>query len=105
MRIVALDQVDLPLPVPALELLFSQYRAFHVSEHLEAYEPIDCVAAGESRHAAGTMLVQTAKQVGCDAYVKRAIWSAAQDVDAGLLIHDAADRVAKWMLKQVQHDG
>src|SRR5690606_7061902 len=48
MRVLAFDQVDLPLPMPALELLLAQDRPFHVVEHLVADEPVDLVSACES---------------------------------------------------------
>ena len=38
--IVGLNQVDLPLPVPALELLFPQNGAFHIAKHFIADEDV-----------------------------------------------------------------
>ncbi len=104
MRIVALDQVDLPLPVPALELLLAEDSGFHAAEHLEPDEAMDGVALGETGDAIGAMLIEPADKIGGHADIERAIGLAAQNIDAWLSFHRNAQPAAKWMLKQVQHD-
>jgi hypothetical protein len=104
MRIVALDQIDLPLAVPALELLLAQDGGLHAAEHLEPDEAMDGVTPGETGNAIGAMLVKSAYKVGRYADVERAIGLAAQNIDARLFVHRNAQPAAKWMLKQVQHD-
>ena len=106
LRVFALDQIDLPLAVPALELLFPHNGTFHFAEQLIADEALDLVAAGEAGDDAVPMLPKPAEQVAGHANVERAVWLTRKDVDArvALLPHGPED-AARWMLKQVQHDG
>jgi len=104
LRVFAFDQVDLPLPVPALELLFPEDSALHVAEHLEAHEAMDTVSAGKAGDAARPMLMQARDQVRRDADVERPVGLAGQNIDARLAIHSAPETADRWMLKQVQHD-
>ena len=107
-RVVLLDQIDFPRPVPSFQLLFASDRAGHVSEHLEAYEAEDIIARGKSGIGAGAVLVKTREQVRGHSDVDRSIVPAGEDVDARLLAHGRTtntSRAEEWMLKQVQHDG
>jgi len=61
--VFAFDQVDLPLSVPALELLFARDRVVHGFELLEADEAVNTVSAGESLHLSSSMLVEPRDQV------------------------------------------
>ena len=103
--VLALDQVDLPLPVPAFQLLLAQDSVLHVAEQLVANETVDPVAAGEAFDCTIAVLPKPRSQIARDADVKRAVPLASKHVDAGLAIlpHGSKD-AARWMLKQVQHD-
>ena len=103
--VLAFDQVDLPLPMPTLELLLPQDCRLHVAEQLVAGEAVDPVAAGEAFDCTVAVLPKPHNQIARDADVKRAVPLASKHVDAGLAIlsHGSKD-AALWMLKQVQHD-
>ncbi|MGF7171726.1 hypothetical protein FHS91_003427 [Sphingobium xanthum] len=103
-RIVTLNQVDLPLPVPALELFLAQDRTFHGAEEFVADEMVNAMSAREAGDRAGTVLVKPANKVRCNADIQRSMARACKDVDAGLLFHSGSEGAARWMLKQVQHD-
>ena len=103
--VLALDQIDLPLPMPAFQLLLAGNGAFHVAEQFVAHEAVDLVATGEAFDGFIAMMPQSANQVAGDAYVKRPMSLTGEDVNAGLALWShAAENAAKWMLKQVQHD-
>jgi hypothetical protein len=103
--VLAFDQVDLPLPVPALQLLLAQDRAFHVAEKFVADEPMDLVAAGKAFDAAVPVLPEPAEKVAGDPDVKSAVGLTGKNVDARVsLLSHTSENAARWMLKQVQHD-
>lgn len=103
--VLALDQIDLPRPVPILELLFAQDRSFHIAEHLVADETADAVAASETAGNALTMFVESLHYVGSDADIKRTSWLACKDIDArAALERHGLTRAENWTLKQVQGD-
>ena len=105
-RVVLLDQVDFPLPVPAFELLLTQDRAFHVAEHLEPDQSMDAVLAGEPASDALAMLVKSPHQVAGDADVERPARLARKDIDARVALEShSAESAGGWTLKQVQGDG
>jgi hypothetical protein len=105
MRIGLVDQVDLPRPVPALELLLAQDRILHVAEHLEMDEAIDLVARRKTRRRPVAMLPHPAEQVRRDADVQRAVVPARQHIDARVaFLPHGPEPAAKWTLKQVQGD-
>ena len=83
-RIFAFDDVDLPLAVPALELLLARDGGMHVAEQLEPDERVNLIPRSEALHFAGAVLVESSYRVGCYADVQRAIWLACEDVDARL---------------------
>ena len=104
-RVRLVDQIDLPLPVPVLELLLSRDRIGHVTEHLKMDEAIDLMAQGETRRRSAAMLPYPARQVGSHADVKRAVVLAREDIDARIaLLPHGPESAAKWTLKQVQGD-
>jgi hypothetical protein len=126
LRILALDQIDLPLPVPPLQLFLAVNGGFHRVSHLEADETVNAMARRKARNRPGAMLMQPRDQVRCDADVKRPIRLARENIDTRLLLHSCSTfppnrrpelvsgpiapqaptvRKEKWMLKQVQHDG
>ena len=103
--VLGIDQVELPLPVPALELLLAGDGAVHVAECIEMDEPGDAVAGGEAGDGAGAVFPQAFHQVGCHSDIERAVMAAGEDVDArdALELHDAGSADG-WTLKQVQGD-
>ena len=105
MRVGLVDQVDLPRPVPVLELLFAGNRALHIAEHLEMNEHVNVVFRGVPRDRIVAMLPEPAEKIGGYADVKRAVGLAGKDVDARVsLSRHGPERGAKWVLKQVQDD-
>lgn len=105
-RISGIDEIDLPLPMPVLELLFTGDGALHVTKTLEVDEALNLVTAGEAGGLAVSMLPQARNQVRCDANIKCAVKPAGQNVDAGepLVLHKQTS-AETWTLKQVQGDG
>jgi hypothetical protein len=63
LRIGGVDEVDLPLPVPALQLLLTGDGAFHVAEHFEADEQVNVVALGKTLLRLLAMLPPSGDQV------------------------------------------
>ena len=105
MRIARVEQIDFPLPMPALQLLLAQDCRFHFAEQFIVDEHVDCVARGEPRQRIVAMLPQARDEVGGDADVDCAVGLTRKDVDAReLLITHGPDIEAKWVLKQVQDD-
>jgi len=104
-RVLAFDQVDLPLPVPALELLLAGDCRGHVAEHLVADEVADVVLTGKALRSAFPMLIKPREKVAGHANINRPVGLAGQDVDARLPIElHGTERAEKWTLKQVQGD-
>src|SRR5690606_22335711 len=102
---LGIDQVDLPLPAPALELLVAGDRTVHIAECLEVDETDHAVSGGEARNGAGTVFPQAFHQVRGHADIDRAVMPAGENVDAGdaLELH-GPERADGWTLKQVQGD-
>ena len=114
MRIIRLDQVDFPLPMPALQLLLARDGAGHIGEELVTDEAVDRVSAGEAGGGTVSVLPQAGDKIGGYADIQRAIVPAGEDVGAGLaLVSHASVTAARWTLershglsvKQVQGDG
>jgi hypothetical protein len=105
MRVALVDQIDFPLPVPALQLLLAQDRQFHFAEHFKMNEAMHGVSRRKPRQHIIAMLPKPRDQVGCDTDVDRAVVLACKDVDArGPLVTHALEVAEKWVLKQVQDD-
>jgi hypothetical protein len=78
---MALDQVDLPAPIPFLEPLLTINGGLDILKPLGIDEPMDSVALGELRSNALTMLEGAPRQVGGDTDVERALGRACEDID------------------------
>ena len=103
--ILAFNQVDLPLPVPALQLLLARDGGADIAELLEPDEAMDVVAACEALDLTVSMLPKSRDQIAGNADVKRAVRLAGKDVDARVALErHERERVEKWTLKQVQGD-
>ena len=106
MRVGLLDQVDLPLSVPVLELLFSRDRGDHVTVHFKPGQPLDAMLLCKPRHGAFAVLPKPSNKVGCDANVERAARLAGEYVNARIsFARHGVEYAARWTLKQVQGDG
>jgi len=91
--------------MPPLELFLPADRAFHVAEHLEVYEAVDFVLAGESGQQALAVLDEPLEKVRRHTDVEGAVVPAGEDVDArGALAGHRSARASEWTLKQVQGD-
>ena len=85
-RIVLLDQVNLPRAVPALELLLARNRVFHRRVKFVPDQKLAAIPPGEALDGAFSMLPNPLRQVGRDADIQRAIASAGQDVHCRLKV-------------------
>jgi hypothetical protein len=70
MRIVAFDQVDLPISLPFLELLLAAKRHSRRLVSLKPHEPIDAVALGEAGDELFLMLPNPPWEIGRRSDVK-----------------------------------
>ena len=105
MRVMFVDQVDLPRSMPVLQLLFAFYRGLHFTKQLKMDKAIHRVFRAISRQCVIPMLPHATDKVRGNANVKRAIQLARKDIDAGLLfLSHVRSLAAKWTLKQVQGD-
>ena len=104
-RVLLLNQIDLPRPMPVLELLFARDRSDHVAIDFEMNQAVDFVTPGKSRQRIIAMLPKPRDQIRSHSDVKRAVVPARDDVDTrdARLPHKAGF-AAKWTLKQVQGD-
>src|SRR3546814_613708 len=80
-RIFGFDQIDLPLPMPTLELLFPTDGLLHRVAHFETDEIVDGISPGEARNAVRAVLMQASQQVRRHPNIDRAIGLAGEDID------------------------
>ena len=105
-RVGLLDQVDLPLSVPVLELLFARDRGDHVAVHFKPDQPLDVVPFCKPRIGTFAVLPKPGHKVGRNANVERAARLAGEYVNARIsFARHGAEYAARWTLKQVQGDG
>ena len=104
--VFALNEVDLPLPVPVLQPFLLGDGGGHVAKQFVADEPVDPVTAGEASGDSLAVLSQALNEVGRNADIDCAVGLAGEQVDARLAleVHDF-ESAAGWILKQVQDDG
>ena len=81
MGIVAFDQVDLPVPLPFLELLLAAKRSSRRLVNLKPHEPIDPVAPGEAGDEFLLVLLNPPGKVGCRADLKGSVAFAGEQID------------------------
>ena len=104
-RVVLVDQIDLPLPMPTFQLLLTEDRRFHRAEQLEVNQRVDGVLRGEAGQGVVAMLPKARDEIGSNADVNRSVGLARKNVDARLaLLSHAPECAARWVLKQVQDD-
>ena len=99
------DQVDLPLPVPVLELLLARDRGDHVAKHLKMDQQVHFVTRRKPRRRRIAVLPKAGDEIGRHADIQRAVVPARQNIDARVaLLPHGPECAAKWTLKQVQGD-
>jgi hypothetical protein len=76
-----LDQLDLPVALPELELLFARDRFLRRREYLDVHEAEDAIFPHERRALPGAMLLEARANVVGDANVERPVMAAGEDVD------------------------
>ena len=104
-RIGRVDEIDLPLAVPALQLLFAKDGWLHLPEQFVVNQAVNVAAAGESRELGIAVLPQAREQVGRHTNVERTVQAAREDIDARkTLLPHRIEFAAEWTLKQVQGD-
>ena len=77
-RIIALDQLDLPVAFPFLDALFADDGVAHVFEAFDMDEPVDAILLGEARDQPVAVLDDACGKVACDAGVERSMKAAGQ---------------------------
>lgn len=83
-RIRRLDQLDLPLALPVLDLLLARDRGVHRPGEFEPDERLYAIAVGEAPETSVAVLADALDQVRGDAGVERAVPRARHDIGAGL---------------------
>jgi hypothetical protein len=87
-----LNQVDLPLPMPSLQLLFSRNRVCHLTKRLSV-DKTECAMVGrKARRGACVVLEEPCGEIGCNANVDRSLFLAGKDVNIRLL-HRYGDNI------------
>ena len=103
--VLGIDQLDLALTMPLLELLPAQDDRLHLAEHLAVNQTVDPVSPNEAGEQPFTILHKPLEQVRRDADVDRAVVPVRKQVDASVsLFAQASGRAEEWTLKQFQGD-
>jgi hypothetical protein len=132
LRVILLDQVDLPLPVPSLQLLLARNRVGHPVKRFGVHQADRAIIRRKTWRRSRAVLVQSRCEVRCHADVKRSAFLAGEDIGAGLphmdvgniqrrhaeLVSASMPRIGRqagcvesissseaWVLKRVQDDG
>jgi hypothetical protein len=106
MRVMSIDKIDLPWPVPVFQLLLSRYRSRHIGEQFIMNKAVDRIFGRVARRKVVTVLNHALGQIRRHTDVRSAVKAAGKDVDAGLFFFShQLNLTAKWTLKQVQGDG
>ena len=85
--IVLPDQLDLPRPIPFLELLFPGDRTLHISVHLEIYQVVHAILFREPFDYIILVLPNTLHEITSHANVERTMSFAGEYVDHRLFVH------------------
>lgn len=105
MRIFGVNQVDLPLPTPVLQLLLARNGRLHCAEGFKMHQRINGVFRRMPWDQALAMLRQSLQKIGRYANVNRAVMLAGKYIYAwGSFVSHALESAAKSTLKQVQGD-
>jgi hypothetical protein len=105
MRVIGVNQINLPRPMPVLQLFLPRNGGGHVGEQFIMNKAVHIIFRGKAISMLIAMLIYTLRQIGRNTDVKRAITLARKDIYAGLfLLSHRLNNAAKWTLKQVQGD-
>jgi len=104
-RVVAFDQVLLPVTRPLLHPLLAGNGRLHRVGRVEPHQVFDAVALGEPIEDSLAMLDDATDQVGRHADIESAVETTGEQIDAGLAFSHAPETAARWMPEQVRHDG
>jgi hypothetical protein len=91
LRILSLNQLQLPDPAPFLDPLFTEDRVWHGFVEFGENQPGNTIPPNKSAGAVGSVLPNTTHQVVRDTDVKRAVALAGEDAYAGSSLLSAAD--------------
>ncbi len=105
MRIMRVDQINLPRSMPVFKLFFPQDCRFHLTKYLKMHKAVNGIFRCMPRHQAVAMLRQALRQIGRHADIKRTVKFTCKDIDARVSFFSHWRSLAKkWTLKQVQGD-
>ena len=85
LRVVLLDQPQLPCSLASLQLLLARNGITDMAEGLEVYQAMHGVSLCEAGDLAAPVLIDSAREVSGHGDVKRAVPFARQNVDGGTL--------------------
>ena len=107
MRIIGIDKIDFPLPMPILQLLFTGNGCRHIGEQFVMDKAIDGICRSMPRRQIIAVLIHALGQIRRHADIRRSIQLVCEDIGAGLFFLERHGQrfTAKWTLKQVQGDG
>ncbi len=91
LRILFLNQSDLPRAFPLLDLLLTSDSVADVAMPLLIHQAMDLILPGESFYQIVLMLPHASRHVMGDAGVERAVSSAGEDVDVSCFGHGVAN--------------
>ena len=101
MPILAFEQIDLPLAVPALELLFASDGGDHVVEHFEMDEAMNFISLREAGNDVVAVLPEPRDEIGCDAEIQRSVVTVREEIDARIALElHATGNADGWMLNK-----
>jgi hypothetical protein len=103
-RIVRLNQIDFPLPMPPFQLLFARNRVGHRFKRLGTNKPNCAIVSCKSWRRASLVLPKPRGEVRRYADVDCSSLLAGENVGARLSTAHSKAYGEAWMLKQVQHD-
>ena len=104
-RITLVDQIDLPRPMPILQLFLAQYGPLHVAKHLKMDKAVNRIFRGMAGHRPAAVLPDADEKIGRHTDVERSVKLARKDIYARVfLVSHQRSITAKWTLKQVQGD-
>src|SRR3972149_4748405 len=88
-RVVPLDQCDLPCTAPMLHGSLALDRAAYVWRGLKPYQPLHPISPGEAIGYSQAVFMDAPHRIVCDSDVKRSVPATAHDVNA-IIRHDSA---------------
>jgi hypothetical protein len=82
-RVARLDQLNLPAPIPLLDLLLALDSADDAVASLEVDKLLDAIALGEARNLRAFVFLDAPNQVVGDADIERPIAIRSENLDVG----------------------